>query len=71
LDIYIPLESDHAHIRIRKHGDSMIIMKKELTTPGDLSSMKESVIDLDQEEFNALQQVPGKRIHKRRYYFPW
>jgi hypothetical protein len=49
----------------------MVIMKKELTTPGDLSSMKESVIHLDKEEFNALQQVPGKRIHKQRYYIDY
>jgi adenylate cyclase len=71
LDIYIPLESDHALIRIRKHGDSMVIMKKELTHPWDLSSMEESVIHLTMEEFDALQQVPGKRIHKHRYYVPY
>ncbi len=71
LDIYIPKTSDHAHIRIRKHGDSMVIMKKELTDPSDLSSMEESVIHLNFEEFIALQQVPGKRIHKHRYYIPY
>ena len=71
LDIYVPLESDHAHIRVRKHGEHMVIMKKEFTHPGDLSSMEESIIHLTQEEFDALSQVPGKRIHKHRYYIPY
>jgi len=71
LDIYIPLKSEHAHIRLRKHGDDMVIMKKELLDPNDLSSMEESVIHLTSEEFAALQQVPGKYIHKHRYYLPY
>lgn len=65
------MNSEHAHIRIRKHGDSMVIMKKELTNPSDLSSMEESVIHLNIDEFSALQQVPGRRIHKHRYYIPY
>ena len=68
LDIYIPVESEHAHLRIRKHGDNMLIMKKELITPDDLSSQQESLIQLSPDEFAALSQVPGKRIHKHRYY---
>ncbi len=71
LDIYIPLESDHAHVRLRKQGDTMVIMKKELTRSDDLSSMEESVIHLTIEEFASLQHVPGKRIHKHRYYLPY
>ncbi|MFA6255750.1 MAG: hypothetical protein WC606_01075 [Candidatus Absconditabacterales bacterium] len=71
LDIYIPFESDHAHVRIRKNGESMVIMKKELTNPNDLSSQQESVIHLTHKEFSALSQVPGKRIHKHRYYIPY
>jgi len=46
-------------------------MKKVLTNPDDLSSLEESVIQLTQEEFDVLQQVPGKRIHKYRYYMPY
>ena len=71
IDIYIPLESEHAHLRIRKYGDHMMIMKKELVDPYDLSSQQESVIHLTLDEFSVLSQVPGKRIHKRRYYFPY
>ena len=71
VDIYIPLESAHAHLRIRKYGDHMMIMKKELVNPNDLSSQQESVIHLTANEFSVLSQVPGKRIHKRRYYFPY
>jgi len=71
LDIYIPFESDHAHLRVRKHGESMVIMKKELIDPNDLSSQQESVIHLSQDEFEVLSQVPGKRIHKHRYYLPY
>ena len=71
LDIYIPVESDHAHLRIRKHGESMVIMKKELVNPDDLSSQHESIIQLTPDEFAALSQVPGKRIHKHRYYMAY
>lgn len=71
LDIYVPLESDHAHLRIRKHGEKMVIMKKELTRPGDLSSMEETVIPLTAQEFAVFQGIPGKRIHKHRYYLPY
>lgn len=71
IDIYIPAESDHPKVRVRKQGDKMVIMKKTLTDPNDLSSLEESVIHLTQEEFDALEQVPGKRIHKHRYYLPY
>lgn len=71
LDIYIPVDSDHPHVRIRKNGDSMVIMKKELTDPNDLSSQNESVIHLAKDEFDALSQIAGKRIHKHRYYVPY
>ena len=71
VDIYIPLGEEHAHLRIRKYGDHMMIMKKELVDPYDLSSQQESVIHLTLDEFSVLSQVPGKRIHKRRYYFPY
>ena len=71
VDIYVPFESEHAHLRIRKHGEVMSIVKKVLTCPGDLSSMDESVIFLDVQEFLALQKVSGKRIHKHRYYLPY
>lgn len=46
----------------------MVIMKKELVSPDDLSSQQESVIHLTADEFTVLSQVPGKRIHKHRYY---
>ncbi len=71
MDIYIPIESEHPHVRIRKNGDSMVIMKKELNNPNDLSSQEESIIHLTQAEFAALSQVPWKRIHKHRYYVPY
>lgn len=58
MDIYIPIESEHPHVRIRKNGDSMVIMKKELNNPNDLSSQEESIIHLTQAEFAALSQVP-------------
>lgn len=71
LDIYIPVDSDHAHLRIRKQGDSMMIMKKELIDPKDLSSQQESVVHLTSDEFMALSLVAGKRIHKWRYCLPY
>lgn len=71
LDIYIPFDSKHPHLRIRKYDQKLMIMKKELIDPDDLSAQEESIIDLTPEEFCVLSQVPGKRIHKQRYTFPY
>lgn len=70
LDIYLPPNSHHPKIRLRKQGDKLYLMKKTLIN-GDMSTQKEEVILLDQEEFDYFSQLEGKRIHKNRYYIPY
>lgn len=69
IDIYIPAESDHPKLRLRKNGEKYELTKKEPVKEGDASSQIEQTIVLNQAEFAALQQVPGKTVHKIRYYY--
>lgn len=71
LDVYVPRESAHAHLRIRKNGDRHEITKKTPINPNDASQLKEETIVLTADEFNALASVPGKRIRKIRYLYPY
>jgi len=67
MDIYLPKESDHAKLRIRKQGDKYEITKKTLINENDLSIQKEHNIPLSFDEFTALSTAEGKRVHKIRY----
>ncbi len=67
LDLYLPLSSLHPHLRLRQRGKILEMTKKTLTKPGDASSQLEQTIKLDQEEFNALVNVQGKKLRKTRY----
>lgn len=69
IDIYIPETNDHPVIRIRKNGDKYEITKKEPTSD-DSSEQTEDTINLTEEEFAALSQLPGKRVEKMRYNYP-
>ncbi len=67
LDVYLPISSSHPHLRLRKKGDKLEITKKTLVDRGDASKQLEQTIILEPEEFNALVQVKGKRVSKKRY----
>lgn len=69
LDIYLPSTSDHAKLRLRKRGDVYEITKKETASGADSSHMIENTIPLTHEEFAELATLPGKRVHKIRYYY--
>lgn len=70
-DIYIPESFDHPKIRIRKRGDSCKITKKVLVNEDDKSKFHEQTIPITEEEFNALQNLPSKKVRKIRYYYPY
>jgi CYTH domain-containing protein len=72
LDIYIPKTlGDHAPIRIRKNGDNYEITKKSRVDEGDHTKLLEQTITLTRAEFMALEkEIPGRRVHKTRYYYP-
>ena len=69
LDIYLPHISDHPQLRIRKSGDRYDITKKQPAVEGDASHQIEQTIPLTKEEFAELSTLPGKRVHKLRYYY--
>ncbi len=67
LDIYLPHDSHHPVLRIRKNGDKYEMTKKEVVGAG---VFKEQTIALTTEEFTALEKIQGKRVHKIRYFYP-
>lgn len=70
IDIYVPKESAHPKIRIRKNGDKFEITKKE-PVDGDFSRLHEQTIILNEEEFNSFLKIEGKKVRKIRYYYPY
>lgn len=71
MDIYIPREAAHPHLRLRKKGNSYEMTKKTKVSEDDASAHMEETISLDEEEFNALAGAEGKRVCKFRYEFPY
>lgn len=71
IDIYIPADSMHPKLRIRKNGRKHEITKKQPVQGNDASHQMEQTIKITEEEFNALSNIAGKRIHKVRYYYPY
>ncbi len=69
-DIYIPKSDYHPHLRIRKRGEIYEITKKEPLSSSDSSEQSEHTIKLSSEEFSALKNVDGKKLHKIRYIYP-
>lgn len=68
LDIYLPKNSQHPVLRLRKNGDTYEITKKEVVSKG---VFKEQTVPLTKEEFEALVSIEGKKVHKIRYFYPF
>lgn len=71
IDIYIPRESEHPKLRIRKNGDKFEMTKKEPINESDASKQTEQTIFLTESEFNSLSKLRGKKVEKIRYYYPF
>jgi len=70
IDIYIPTETRHPVLRIRKNGEKFEMTKKYPVVEGDSSKQYEFTIPLTKEEFEELSNsLKGKRIHKIRYNY--
>ena len=67
-DSYVPENSPHSKLRIRKNGEKFEATKK-VPVDGDVSKQTEHTIPLDAREYAALSAVPGKKLRKIRYYF--
>jgi CYTH domain-containing protein len=70
VDIYLPQNSKHPNLRIRKKGDSYTITRKGPINRDDTSIQVEHTIIISREEFLDLDRVVGRRIHKIRYQYP-
>ncbi len=71
IDIYLPKESEHAKLRIRKNGDVCTITKKSPVNENNASIQNEEHIHLTPEEFQAFSRVEGNIVRKNRYYYPY
>lgn len=69
IDVYIPKETEHPVIRIRKNGDRFEMTKKYPIHGNDSSCQQEETIILTEAEFNFLNQLTGKRVCKLRYCY--
>lgn len=67
LDIYLPSNSEHPILRIRKRGGKYMITKKHPIVGTDSSEQSEETILLLEDEYNELSQIKGKRVRKNRY----
>ena len=70
-DNYIPKESNHPILRIRKKGDKTVITKKYKKKEGDASVMVEETISLAPEEYRFINQLDGKKFSKKRYSYEY
>ncbi len=72
IDVYLPKESKHPELRLRKRGNKYEMTKKTPLDENDKSVQEEQNIILSEIEFNALnKQLAGKRVHKLRYYYDY
>lgn len=69
LDIYLPADSRHPVLRVRKNGDRLEMTKKTIVEGTDSSKMEEQTIRLSLDEYAALATVDGKRVGKTRYLY--
>ena len=69
-DSYIPKETKHPILRIRKNGERFTITRKYPKSEDDMSVMIEETINLTEEDYKSMQQIDSK-IHKKiRYQYP-
>jgi CYTH domain-containing protein len=70
-DIYLPKSSPHPVMRLRKIGQEYLLFKKIPLDKKDASIQKEQVINLSREEYQVFKRIPGKKLRKVRYYYPY
>lgn len=71
IDIYIPKNSNHPVLRIRKNGNKYEMTKKQPVHGKDSSKQEEQTIILSSEEFESLNNIDGKKVHKIRYNYEY
>jgi adenylate cyclase len=70
IDVYLPEETNHAHLRARKQNDKYELTKKAPINKNNSYKMLEQTIDLTKEEFDFLYSKSKRKIEKNRYKIP-
>lgn len=68
IDIYLPINSKHPHLRIRKIGNIYEMTKKQ-PVKDDSSEQSEQTIILSEDEFKDISKIRGLLVHKHRYVY--
>lgn len=68
-DSYFPLQ--HPRLRLRRKGDEYNLIRKSMIMQGDASQHKEEKITLNKHHYDALKEIEGEGLQKRRYFFPY
>ncbi len=66
-DIYVPDTVSHAHLRLRRRGETYVITKKTPLHGTDSSEQVEDTIPLTKEEYESLAKSSTKIVAKWRY----
>jgi CYTH domain-containing protein len=64
-DVYIPLDSDHPQIRLRRQGTKLFLTKKVPATSGQ--GFEEYTIPLSEKEYSVFEEIKGRVLAKTRY----
>ena len=67
LDIYLPTDTNHPNLRIRKCGEKLEITKKQPVREDDASHQNEQTIVLNEKEYEELNVIKGRRVRKTRF----
>ncbi len=70
-DNYIPADSLHPILRVRRKGDKTVLTKKYRKVESDSSVMIEETIFLSPEEYGFINQLNGKKFLKKRYLYEY
>lgn len=71
IDIYIPYNSKHPKIRLRKNWEIYELTKKEPILYWDASIQNEQTIILTKEEFLVFSKIQWKKVEKIRYFYKY
>ncbi len=71
IDLYIPVESEHPILRIRKKGENIEITKKYYPDPTRMEEAIEQTIPLTASEYKTLSGVESKRLSKMRFKYSY
>jgi dUTP pyrophosphatase len=70
-DNFLPRDSRHPVLRLRRRGEKLFMTKKMPIREGDTSEFIEETIILHPEEYSVLNGVDGKRHSKKRYSYDY